>query len=109
MMATTPTPGKTTTPQHGNHTASPTQIQLWHQLYTSILFEAVGVFILAIIADSNEKLGTIIVIVMIGWFLIFLASHGSEIPGFNTFFNAQVAFQNKANSLNSNTLTGGGL
>ena len=43
-----------------------------HNVFVTILGEFVGVAILAVIADSSEDLGKVAVMLMAGWFLIFL-------------------------------------
>lgn len=43
-----------------------------HTIWVSLFAETAGVIVLAIFADMNDDLGKIAVVLIAGWFLIFL-------------------------------------
>lgn len=52
--------------------AQPSQTSDAHHAYVALIGEAIGVTVLAIIADMNDDAGKIVVAIMAGWFLLFL-------------------------------------
>lgn len=50
--------------------------QQGHNIFVKLIGETIGVMVLAVIADMNENVGKIIVTIMVGWLLLFLAING---------------------------------
>lgn len=44
-----------------------------HNIFVGIAFELIGVSVLAIFADMSDDLGELMVVVMVGWFIVFLS------------------------------------
>jgi hypothetical protein len=52
-----------------------------HDVFVVILGEAIGVALLAIVADMSDDFGRIAVAIMAGWLLIFLMTHDQFLKG----------------------------
>lgn len=52
-----------------------------HQIFVKIAGELIGISILAVFADMNDDLGSIMVMLMIGWFVLFLMINATDISG----------------------------
>lgn len=50
-----------------------------HEAVVRISFELVGVALMAIAADTNETLGTVLVILMASFFFYWLMTHGAAL------------------------------
>jgi len=44
-----------------------------HNIYVGLIGEIIGVMVIAVIADMNENVGKLMVTIMVGWLLLFLA------------------------------------
>lgn len=68
--------------------AGPPTPQSSHNAYVTIIFELIGISLLAVLADMNEELGKLLMVMMIGWLLFFLIIHATwlsqHVPGAST-------------------------
>jgi hypothetical protein len=55
----------------------PKQSQTAHELVVKVAFEAIGVGLLALLADTNKTAGSIIVTLMVGFLFIWLITSGA--------------------------------
>lgn len=52
-----------------------------HQVFVKITGELIGISILAVFADMNDDLGSFMVVLMAGWFVLFLITNATDISG----------------------------
>lgn len=52
-----------------------------HQLFMTFAGETIGVLIIAVFADLNDDLGRVLMVIMIGWFLLFLMINATTLSG----------------------------
>lgn len=68
-MANTPPPAGGKPPAKAKAAATP------HSVFVELVFEIIGVSVLAIVADSNAKLGKAVVALMAGFAFVWLLLH----------------------------------
>lgn len=87
-MATTQRPPADVKGAPAKKKAGPPGPKTSHDVYVTIIFELIGISLLAILADLNDELGKLLVIMMAGWFLFFLITNAgwlaAHIPGAST-------------------------
>lgn len=49
-----------------------------HTIVGELLFAAIGVGAFAVVASSSEKIGKFLLVIMLGFFLIFFMVHGQD-------------------------------
>lgn len=59
--------------------AAPTTASSGHEVFVKILGELIGIAILAALADMNDDLGKLIVVLMAAWLTIFVISSVPQI------------------------------
>lgn len=79
---------------------TPTAIQGTHNIWVGLIGELIGVAALAVFADLNENVGRLAVVMMVGWFILFLSINAQWLSGVVPGASAgQSAATGSANSL----------
>lgn len=52
-----------------------------HDIFVLLVGELIGVSLLAIVADINERMGTVVLALMLGWLLIFVITNADWLQG----------------------------
>lgn len=52
-----------------------------HQIFVKIAGELIGISVLAVFADMNDDVGSVMVALMVGWFILFLITNATDISG----------------------------
>lgn len=52
-----------------------------HQIFVKIIGELIGISLLAVFADMNDDVGSLMVTLMAGWFVLFLIINATDISG----------------------------
>lgn len=50
-----------------------------HQVFVKIAGELIGISVLAVFADMNDDVGSVMVALMAGWFVLFLITNATDI------------------------------